>query len=138
MAIATGSCACRGVMFEVTGPLRAVIACHCEQCRKTSGHFVAATATRRAYLTISKDESLSWFTAIEGFRRGFCNHCGSSLFFEKLDEDRISIAAGSLDKGHLELSIAAHIYVDECGSYYELMDSADKHDKGDHNVPTPR
>ena len=43
----TGGCLCGGVRYAVTGPLRDIIACHCEQCRRSSGHFVAATACRR-------------------------------------------------------------------------------------------
>src|SRR5262245_23873659 len=29
----TGSCLCGAVRFDITGPLRPVIACHCTQCR---------------------------------------------------------------------------------------------------------
>ena len=40
---ATSDCLCGVVRYEVRGPLRPVIACHCTQCRRTSGPFVAAT-----------------------------------------------------------------------------------------------
>ena len=43
-ATATCHCLCKGVHYEVHGPLRPVVFCHCEMCRRTSGHFVAATA----------------------------------------------------------------------------------------------
>ena len=32
------------VRYRVDGPLRVVVNCHCSQCRRTSGHHVAATA----------------------------------------------------------------------------------------------
>ncbi|MDQ7071565.1 MAG: hypothetical protein Q9M48_12655 [Rhodobacterales bacterium] len=38
-----GGCNCGRVTYRVRGPLRPVIACHCSQCRKASGYFVAAT-----------------------------------------------------------------------------------------------
>ncbi|MCG6858134.1 MAG: GFA family protein, partial [Salaquimonas sp.] len=38
-----GSCLCGAISFAVTGPMRPVVACHCNQCRKQSGHFFAAT-----------------------------------------------------------------------------------------------
>ena len=44
----TGSCLCGEVAYEVTGPLRPVVNCHCLQCRKTTGHFMAATFNRTA------------------------------------------------------------------------------------------
>lgn len=134
----TGGCACGGVRYQVNGPLRPVIACHCEQCRRTSGHFVAATATKRENFQHTNDEGLRWFTAVEGFRRGFCSNCGSSLFFESLTEDRISIAAGSLDPNHETLAIEAHIFASEKGDYYDISQSPDSvFDKGDHPVLMP-
>jgi len=35
---AIGGCLCQAVRYEIHGPLRDVIACHCTQCRRTSGH----------------------------------------------------------------------------------------------------
>ena len=45
-----GSCLCGAVVFEVTGTPREVIACHCRQCRKLSGHGSASFATLEADL----------------------------------------------------------------------------------------
>ena len=42
----TGGCLCGAVRYRVAGPLRDVVACHCAQCRRSSGHFAAATAAR--------------------------------------------------------------------------------------------
>ena len=41
MADKTGSCLCGAVAFEITGPLRPVIACHCHQCRKQTGTYMS-------------------------------------------------------------------------------------------------
>ena len=41
-----GRCLCGAVNYRVDGPLRPVVACHCGQCQRTSGHFVAATSGR--------------------------------------------------------------------------------------------
>ena len=110
---------CGAVRYAVHGPLRQIVACHCEQCRRSSGHFVAATACRRANFELLCEETLAWYSAVKGFRRGFCKRCGSSLFFEETDGKRVSIAAGSLDKPQ-GLKIEAHIYTDEAGDYYEI------------------
>jgi hypothetical protein len=42
----TGGCLCGAIRYEVRGPLRPVVDCHCTMCRRTSGHFAAFTATR--------------------------------------------------------------------------------------------
>jgi hypothetical protein len=134
--VITGGCQCGGVRYEVRGKLRDVIACHCVQCRRTSGHFVAATACRRQAFTLVKSESLKWYTAVPGFRRGFCSECGASLFFEEEGGERVSIAAGSLDEPQ-GLKIAAHIFASEAGDYYEIDARVPVSQKGDHHVALP-
>ena len=57
----TGSCLCGGVAFSAQRFDGPVVACHCTQCRKTSGHFVAATRAKRAHIKFSRDETLTWF-----------------------------------------------------------------------------
>jgi hypothetical protein len=132
----SGGCLCGGVRYTVNGPLRDVIACHCEQCRRTSGHFVAATACRRKYFSLEQQESLRWFSAVPGFRRGFCNVCGSSLFFEEIGKERISIAAGSLDKPQ-GLHISAHLFTSEAGDYYTIDPQTPASPVGEHHVVLP-
>ncbi len=132
----TGGCACGGVRYAVDGPLRDIITCHCEQCRRTSGHFVAATACRRAHFSLLNESTLKWFTAVPGFRRGFCSQCGASLFFEEVGGERVSIAAGSLDQPQ-GLHIAAQLYTSEAGDYYALDLDVPASTHGVHNVKLP-
>ena len=118
---ATGSCNCGGVTYEVTGPLREVVACHCSQCRKQSGHFYAATNVADADLAISDSGTLKWYPASDEAERGFCGTCGSALFWKRHDSDHTSILAGTLDnEGGIKL--ARHIFVEDKGDYYEIDD----------------
>src|SRR5260370_15152891 len=97
----TGGCLCGAVRYEVRGPLRQVVNCHCEECRRWTGHYLAATAVPRDALLIEDESRLRWHdspTSPHRARRGFCSACGSSLFWEPRDDDRIAIAAGSLDR----------------------------------------
>lgn len=132
----TGGCACGGVRYAVHGPLRQIVACHCEQCRRTSGHFVTATACRRKYFELTKSETLQWYSAVPGYRRGFCNRCGASLFFEETGGERVSIAAGSLDAPQ-GLHIAAHIYTSEAGDYYSIEADVPASAGANHSVQLP-
>jgi hypothetical protein len=134
--VVTGGCQCGGVRYEVRGKLRDVITCHCVQCRRTSGHFVAATACRRGAFTLVKSDSLKWYVAVPGFRRGFCDKCGASLFFEEEGGERVSIAAGSLDEPQ-GLKIVAHIFVSEAGDYYQLEPAVPASQRGDHTIALP-
>jgi hypothetical protein len=83
-----------------------------------------------------RSDTLKWFVAVPGFRRGFCSECGSSLFFEEVGGERVSIAAGTLDEPQ-GLKIAAHIFVAEAGDYYALEPDARQSADGAHTVPLP-
>lgn len=113
-----GGCLCGAVTYSVKGPMRPVIACHCQQCRKTSGHHVAATSAPRAAISVTGEPV--WFHASDMARRGFCGTCGSNLFWDGPGEN-MSIFAGTFD-GDTGLEIAGHIYCEDKGDYYEIAD----------------
>ena len=119
----TGSCHCGGVRYSIVGPLRNVICCHCAQCRKTSGHYVAATNAKVAGLTLISDDTLTWYEASATARRGFCNKCGGNLFWEPHGRGDISIFAGTLD-GPTGLTSREHIFAQDKGDYYDLPEGA--------------
>ena len=116
--VATGGCACGAVRYRVTGPLRSVIACHCETCRRTSGHHVAATAARREAVTVRG--AVTWYRSSDTARRGFCPTCGAHLFWNGPGAT-MSIFAGTLDLP-TGLGLACHIFCAEKGDYYEIAD----------------
>ena len=93
-----GACLCGAVRFTIRGSLRNVLACHCGQCRKSSGHFWAATAAPRDAFTFQSDDGLSWFQSSQEVKRGFCRNCGSSLFWSHRGKDTLSVSAGVLEK----------------------------------------
>ena len=121
MKRASGSCLCGGVGYVVNGSLRPVDYCHCSQCRKTSGHFVAATACDREDLDLTSDANLSWYRSSADAERGFCNICGSSLFWRPVHGGHISIMAGTLDTP-TGLEAVAHIFVADAADYYTIDD----------------
>ena len=114
-----GSCLCGAVRYEVRGPLRDSIACHCSQCRKTSGHYWSATRARTADLHLLEDRGLRWFRSSISATRGFCQHCGSSLFWRPEGADTTSIGSGTLDKT-AGMTTLCHIFVAGKGDYVEI------------------
>lgn len=124
---ARGACLCGGVRYEVNGPLREVIACHCEQCARTSGNFVAASNCARADLMLIASGTLRWYRSSGVAERGFCGQCGGNLFWRPLHGDYISIMAGTLDRP-TGLRIAEHIYVGSKSDYYEIKDGLPQQD----------
>lgn len=78
--------------------MRPVVNCHCERCRRITGHFMAATGCDESAFVLESNASLSWYEPAAGVFYGFCGACGSTLFWRAdAIPDRISIAAGTLD-----------------------------------------
>ena len=114
-----GGCACGAVRYRVQGPLREVVGCHCETCRRTSGHHVAATHAAWTDLRFEVERGLAWWRSSGFAQRGFCRHCGGNLFYRRDDAVQVAIMAGSLDTP-TGLRLARHIFVGEAGDYYDL------------------
>ena len=117
--VLTGSCLCGGVSYTVAGPLREVIACHCSQCRKTSGHHVAATRVAASGLRFTRNESLTWYRSSDQAERGFCNRCGGNLFWRRYDSDTVSVMAGTLDSP-TGLTLTKQMHTESAADYYTL------------------
>lgn len=117
----SGGCLCGGVRYRVDGRLSDVGACHCSQCRRTTGHYFAAATCKRSDMAFDRDETLAWYESSPGIYRGFCSRCGSSLFWQDSRRDEIDILAGTLDMP-TGLVMVDHIFVADKGDYYEITD----------------
>jgi hypothetical protein len=122
----TGQCACGAVRFRTQGPLRPIAYCHCSQCRRQTGHFLAATACPDAALTVDGAENITWFASSAAAQRGFCSICGSGLFWKNRTKDYTSILAGLFDEPH-GLAAESHIFVGDKGCYYTITDGLPQH-----------
>ena len=134
-----GCCLCGAVSYTVTGPLRPVVYCHCKMCRRTSGHFVAATACHLSQLEIQPSEHLRWYQSSSEAQRGFCSQCGSNLFWKPTGGAYVSIWAGTL-ADPTGLRGAEHIFVADKGDYYTVDDGLPQfsHDAPrDSVIPSP-
>lgn len=112
-----GSCLCGGVAFEADPPYREVVACHCTQCRKTSGHYWAAASVPHDRFRLTEERGLAWFRSSPSALRGFCRDCGASVLWQPEGEARISFAAGCID-GPSGLTLEAHWFGEDAGDYY--------------------
>ena len=117
----SGSCLCGDISFEVQGTPLGASMCHCSQCRKQSGHHWASVHVAREALEMTSQDGLAWYSASDKARRGFCETCGSMLFWDPVDEDRISVSLGVLDNP-TGAKLAKHIFTTDKGDYYEITD----------------
>jgi len=119
--VTTGSCLCGAVRYEVKGPLRDVVNCHCSMCQRQHGNFGPHSKARKENITITRGDGLAWYQASDIARRGFCRECGSGLFWEPLEFDGTGIIAGTLD-APTGLKTLGHIFVGEKPDFFEISD----------------
>lgn len=128
-----GGCLCGSIRFELTGPLRDIINCHCSKCRRFHGNFGAYTSIKEDNLKFIKQDSLKWYESITDetpdVYRGFCSNCGSSLFWHPRGKGYIAVAAGSLDTS-TNLKTMGHVWISQMADFYTLNDNLPAFDQG--------
>ena len=121
-----GQCLCEEIQYAVDGPLRDITNCHCTRCRRSTGHFMAATSAKREDIQIQGD-TLKWYEPVEGTEYGFCGNCGSTLFWRTTRYPRfMSIAAGTLTPP-TGLKTTTAIFLDYGSDYHHYDESLDNH-----------
>lgn len=116
----SGGCLCGAIRYEVNGELTGVINCHCGMCRRWHGNFAAYAVASLADLEIVKGEDkISWYASSEKVKRGFCPDCGSSIFKDNGDGEKMVLAVGAMD-APTGLGFLKNIHDDSAGDYYSL------------------
>ncbi len=115
-----GGCHCGAVQYKVSGELVGVIHCHCGDCRRWHGHYSAYAVANLSEFEITQGkDKLSWYESSEKARRGFCPDCGSSVFKDNKDGEKIVISVGTIDSP-TNLKFMKNIFDDSKGDYYTL------------------
>jgi hypothetical protein len=84
------------------------------------------TSAQRGHVEITDGGRLTWFANPGRPMRGFCERCGSSLFWDAPERDTLTIAAGTLDPP-THLRTHAHIYWAHAGDYEVVTDDLPRH-----------
>ena len=103
-----GSCLCKSISFEIINECRYSILCHCKMCQKSNAEFSNYTKVQKNNFKFLSKKGLKWFLSSKKFKRGFCNNCGSSLFFQSRQSNHeIAVSTGSLSS---TVPVKGHIY----------------------------
>ena len=114
MSTHRGSCLCKSVTFEVTGPISGVGSCHCSKCRKvsgTAGNAQFIVRMHRFRWTAGQDQ-VTTFTLPGGWGPIRCTSCGSPVPDSYDGGERMWVPAGLMDDA-LQTDFKQHIF---CGS----------------------
>jgi len=99
--VATGTCLCGKVSYELTGNLGIFQYCHCSRCRKFTGSVHAANliVAPDQFRWLSGEEFVGRYEVEEAkhFATCFCKQCGSSLPWMTQSEKAVVVPAGTLD-----------------------------------------
>ena len=128
----SGRCICGAVAFEVDGPLRDVLLCHCTECRRWAGHVWAASAALGWRISISRRTADSGGstapTALTTRAAASAASAARALFWHAPGREKVSIAAGCLDEP-TGIATIAQIWVASAGDYYELDERVPSHER---------
>lgn len=110
----SGSCLCGRVAFEVDEPVKWCGHCHCHLCRRAHGAaFVTWFGVDEPQFRLTAGEAdLRWFASSPEAKRGFCGHCGSTLFFTSTRWPGEMHIALSCAHRSISKAPSAHVYWD--------------------------
>ena len=113
---ARGECLCGAVKLTAESASPTVGACHCDTCRQwTGGPFMAVDCGTAVELT--GQEHLGIYASSEWAERGFCQQCGSGLFYKLKQSGQYIVSAGILDI-EKDLVFDHQVFIDEKPNYY--------------------
>lgn len=93
-----GGCLCGAVKFTATLPSKWCAHCHCSMCRKAHGAGYVTWAGFEGHQVTITGGQPAWFDSSPGAQRGFCKHCGSTMFFRSERwAGELHIALGCID-----------------------------------------
>ena len=108
-----GGCLCGAVRFEISGPIRSIVYCHCSQCRKAQGSAFATNGIVAAtdFRFVSGENELTGYEATSGQTKYFCRTCGSPILSRTASKPHeLRVRLGTIESDIAERP-AAHIFV---------------------------
>ena len=88
-----GSCVCGSVTLRATDLAENYLACHCGMCRRWGGGPLLAISCRGG-VELDGEDSVTVYESSEWAERGFCNRCGTHLFYRIKGAPHYSIPVG--------------------------------------------
>jgi hypothetical protein len=124
-----GRCLCEAVRFEVAPPTLFCAHCHCRWCREAHGAafvtWVGAAEARFRLLPGSAEPR--WYQSSRQSRRGFCERCGTTLFYAStLCPGEIHVVRTAF-AGAIDREPGSHVFYDQQASWFEAGDALPKH-----------
>lgn len=117
-----GGCLCGGVRFEISGPIRNIVHCHCSRCRKAQGSAFATNGIVNDidFKLVSGGDMLTAYESSPGQTKYFCKVCGSPIMSKTVSKpDQVRVRVGTIESD-IEERPMAHIFVTSKANWEEI------------------
>ena len=115
-SVVKGSCLCGAVNISTTAINNHIGACHCSMCRKWGGGALLGVECE-GDISFSGEEYIGVYQSSEWAERGFCNKCGSHLFYRLKEKNHYYIPVGIFDNEE-GFVFDLQVFIEEKPEYY--------------------
>jgi len=125
-----GSCLCGRVRYEIAGPLKRALNCHCSMCRKAHGAAFRTRASVRAedFRWIAGQQHVKYYESSPGNHRGFCAECGSPILSRfDFDPTVLGVPFGCFDDDP-GVKPTLHVHVASRAPWHDITDDLPRFD----------
>ena len=119
-AMHQGTCLCGAVRISARTRNNSVGVCHCVMCRTWSGGPLLAVECE-SDVEFEGTEHISIFNSSEWASRGFCQTCGTHLFYRLKREEHYAIPVGLFDD-NAEWRLGEQIFIEQKPSFYSFAE----------------
>ena len=112
-----GQCLCGAVKFTAEGVRTRFSACHCGMCRRWSGAPFFGVNTKS--VTFENTDAIARYDSSDWAERGFCNRCGTHLFYYLKPRHMYAMSMGVFDDA-AAFQLASEIFIDSKPAAYDL------------------
>ena len=124
LSIIKGSCLCGMVKVAANSINHHIGACHCNMCRKWGGAALLGVECNDG-VSFEGEENIQVYPSSQWAERGFCQQCGSHLFYRLKENNHYYIPVGILDNDE-DLIFDTEVFIEEKPNYYSFANETKK------------
>ncbi|WP_262693932.1 GFA family protein [Kordiimonas aquimaris] len=117
----SGKCVCGAVGIHTLSASPHVGACHCNMCRQWGGGAYMSVDCGTD-VSFSGEENIKVFSSSTWAERGFCQGCGTHVFYRIKETGQLMMAAGLFKEQDAFVNMDRQVFIDEKPAYYTFAE----------------
>jgi hypothetical protein len=115
---ASGQCLCKKIAVKAAKVQPHIEACHCAMCQKWGGNSLLAVDCGTE-VKFDGVQHITVYDSSEWAQRGFCQHCGTHIFYRLKQNQQYILPVGLFDTD-AKFKFTKQIFIDQKPDYYEF------------------